>query len=982
MSSSTRAPAGSIEATPVLEREHELDVIDAALERAQGGAGTAIVVEGEAGIGKSTLARHAIREAARRGLRVLRAQGGELERAVPYGVVIELFAALARDERQAADLFSGPAAVAAPLLGIGRAHDDAGGAGGGGNGQRPDPFAYLHGLFWLVLNLVERGPLVVVVDDAQWADEPSLRFLHRLVQRIDELPVVVVLAMRPVGDSPESAAGNRLRSLRSAAHLTPDGLTETAVGTLLSSVSGRPVDDGLRRASWEATRGNPFFVTELGSELARLDAGGSDADPGGSLIPERVGRFVESRLAAVDPAARSLAEAVAVLGESATLRRAANLARLDPATGLDAARRLAEAGILDDAAAISFRHPIVRGGVYTAIPGPVRASLHRRAALLLADGGADIGVVGTQLGEAEPSGDPRVVELLVAAADDAVARGEPAAAATLLRRALAEPPGATGRARILTLLARAEAAAGSPSAPDTYAEAMALVDDPTHRAALWLELGHALVGGSQWAAARDAFERGIAESGDLDPELRARLEAAFLSAAWVTMEDRTQINERVERILASDELGAANRELAVWIAFQQGAVVGSTAREMGDLVKRVFTEAPVEDLVRQGQAVEVGTGLLLETDDLAFEVDFLSRALAAARTTGPIGKAGIYAYCRAWPHYYMGRLTDAIADAEEALRAADLGWEAFVPAAVTVAALAHIERDELDAAAAVIAIDPAAWGGRIDTAMLLPLASGRLALARGDIPGAIGELRQAAEGAGAAFMRNSVPTEWRSWYATALVGAGRRDEARAIAADGVEVARAWGAAWPLGAALRAAGLVEGGGAGLALLHEAEALLADGPARLEHARLLVDLGAALRRNGSLTEARAVLARAADLARQIGARRLLARAATEQRAAGARPRRVALTGVDALTPAERRVAQEALAGRSNREIAQALFVTPKAVEFHLANAYRKLHIGSRGELAGVMATPDDQPGTPELAAGSRHPAGGPRSFVDPT
>jgi DNA-binding CsgD family transcriptional regulator len=626
---------------------------------------------------------------------------------------------------------------------------------------------------------------------------------------------------------------------------------------------------------------------------------------------------------------------------------------VDPATAEDAARRLAEAGILDDVSRIAFRHPIVRSGVYASVPGPVRASLHRRAALLLADEDADIGVIGTHLREAEPSGDPRVVKLLVAAAADAVARGEPDVAVAVLRRAFEEPPEPKERAQLLALLARAEAAAGSPAAPGTYAEAMAVIDDPARRAALLNELGHALVGGGQWAAARDAFARGLAEAPDLPPELKARLEAGFLSAAWVTMEDKAQIGERLERILESGELGEANRELAVWIAFQRAVMATAPARELGDLVKRVFNEAPIEVLTHEGQVVEVGVGVLFQTDDLDFEVEVLTGALAAARTTGPIGKAGIYAYCRSWPNYYMGRLTDAIADAEEALRVAELGWEAFVPAAVTVAALAHIERDELAAAEAVIAIDLEVWGKRIDAAMLLPLAAGRLALARGDAAAAAVHLRDAAGNAGAAFMRNPGPTEWRGWLATALLGLDRRDEARELSRELVDTARAWGAAWPLGHALRVAGVVEGGGEGMTMLREAETLLAESPARLEHARLLVDLGSALRRNGSLTDAREVLARAADLARQIGARALLARATTELRAAGARPRRVALSGVDALTPAELRVAQEALAGRANREIAQALFVTPKAVEFHLANAYRKLQIGSRGELVGVMA-----------------------------
>jgi Predicted ATPase len=227
--------------------------------------------------------------------------------------------------------------------------------------------------------------------------------------------------MRPDGDSPESQAGRLLRADRATTHLPLEPLTEGAVGALMSSVAGRRIDDDLRGASWQATRGNPFFVTELGSELARMEPGLRDADQIGSFVPDRVGRFVEARLAAVAPSERRLAEAVAVLGESATLRRAVSVAGIDPATGVDAARRLAEAGILDGTSAIAFLHPIVRTGVYASVPDASRASLHRRAALLLADEDADIGVVGTQLREAERSGDPRAVELLIAAADDALA---------------------------------------------------------------------------------------------------------------------------------------------------------------------------------------------------------------------------------------------------------------------------------------------------------------------------------------------------------------------------------------------------------------------------------------------------------------------------------------------------------------------------------------------------------------------------------
>ncbi len=942
-----RDPAAPIDTGTLLEREVELRTVDDSLTTLLAGSGTAIVVEGEPGIGKSTIARYAIEEAARRGFHVVRARGGELQRALPYGIVLDLFGSLAHGNLPGMDLFAGPASVTRQLFGV---SPDRGAAPA--NVDRPDPVAYLHGLFWLVLNLVEHGPLVIVVDDAQWADDPSLRFLLRIVERTDEIPVLVLLATRPDGESPASPALTLLRTHRAATHLRPDPLTEPAVGALMTRLTGRGIEEEIRGASWRATRGNPFFVTELGSELAKRATGRIDAEEIESFIPERVGRYVQARLAGADPSDRRLAESIAILGDAATLHRAKLVAGLEPRIGVEAARRLAEAGILADDSSLAFRHPIVRSGILAAIPGPVRAALHRRSAMLLADEGADISVISTHLNEADPAGDQRAVELLQRAAGEAASRGEPQVAAALLRRALLEPPEAEQRAALFVQLARAEAASGSATAPEMFEHALTLMDTAEAKATLQRELGLALVANGQWPAAREAFERGLASVPAQASELKARLEAGFLSTAWITMEDRAEVGERLDRILAATEIGAANRDLVMWVAFQQSSMVSARAPEVAALVKRAFAEAPMDVLTHEGQVVEVGAGALLQTDELPLEVDILTRALDSARSTGPIAKAGVYAYCRSWPHLLMGRLTDAIADAEEALRAAEVGWETFVPAAATVAALAHIERDELDAAGELIALDPERWGQRIDSVMLVPLAAGRLALARGDVAGAAEQFRRAGDSAGNAFIRNPGPTDWRGWLAIALLGLDRRAEARELARELLEIARAWDAVWPLVGALRVAGVVEGGREGLAMLREAEALLSASPARLENARLLVDLGAALRRNGSLADARDVLARAADLSRQIGARRLLARATAEQRAAGARPRRVALTGVESLTPAESRVVQEAVAGRTNREIAQALFVTPKAVEFHLANAYRKLHIGSRSELAGVM------------------------------
>jgi DNA-binding CsgD family transcriptional regulator len=301
----------------------------------------------------------------------------------------------------------------------------------------------------------------------------------------------------------------------------------------------------------------------------------------------------------------------------------------------------------------------------------------------------------------------------------------------------------------------------------------------------------------------------------------------------------------------------------------------------------------------------------------------------------------------------MGRLGDAIADAQTSLQVGQMGAETFMPAARAALALAHVERGEVDAAAAAIDIDDERWGSRIDFALLMPIARARVALARGEAAAALVQLDASAAFMGVLGFRGPVPPDWRIWRTVALLQLGRRDEARETAAEALGIAREWGARWTLGVALRNAGLAEGGVLGLTNMEEAVAILRAGPAALELARTEVELGAAMRRLGRTVAAREVLTKAGDLAHRLGAAALATRARDELVAAGARPRRIAVTGVGALTPSERRVVDLAAEGRTNRQIAESLFVTPKAVEFHLANAFPKLGIGSRRELAIALA-----------------------------
>jgi DNA-binding CsgD family transcriptional regulator len=194
---------------------------------------------------------------------------------------------------------------------------------------------------------------------------------------------------------------------------------------------------------------------------------------------------------------------------------------------------------------------------------------------------------------------------------------------------------------------------------------------------------------------------------------------------------------------------------------------------------------------------------------------------------------------------------------------------------------------------------------------------------------------------------------WASHAAPFLAQLGRYHQAQRLGQRGLGDARAWGTAHVVGQAQRALGLVTGGSDGLDILRESVRTLESSPARLEHARSLVDLGAALRQAGARSEATEALRRGSDLAHGCGAGPLEARAAQELRAAGAKPPKPAKAAVDTLTAGERRIAEMATHGLSDREIAQALFVTPKSVETHMANVLQKLNIGSRKDLEPVIS-----------------------------
>src|SRR5215212_9409622 len=270
----------------LLERDAELAALGAVLDSVRAGMGRLVAVQGEAGIGKTALLGAMARMAVRSDVGVLRARGSELERDAPYGVALQLFerhvGLMRPDARGRA--FRGAARLAAPLF-------DAAPA------EAAKPMSLLHGLYWLASNLAESRPLVLIVDDAAWADRSSLTWMHYLAQRIEELPVVLLLASRPREPGAAHDLLDHLTAHSSALVIEPGRLTGAAVEDIVRERLPQ-AEPEFCAACAAATDGNPFFVRELLSTLshAGVEPVADAAEEVASIAPDAVLRAVIDRL--------------------------------------------------------------------------------------------------------------------------------------------------------------------------------------------------------------------------------------------------------------------------------------------------------------------------------------------------------------------------------------------------------------------------------------------------------------------------------------------------------------------------------------------------------------------------------------------------------------------------------------------------------------------------------------------------------------
>lgn len=509
------ATRGEPDATPLLERDDARQAVDEALAEARNGDGQLLLIEGAAGIGKSRLLAELRRRGERR-QRVLAARAGELEQAFPFGVVRQLFEAVARDPELAPRIASGPAAAAAAVLG-----DEADGAASAS-------FATLHALHWLVLNVAEEAPLVLAVDDLHWCDASSLRFIGYFARRIQRMPVLLAATVRSGAPAADARLLADLVEAPETRRVVLRPLSRAAVGEIVGGRLGGSPDAAFAGACHEVTEGNPLLLRQLlrTLEADRVAPSAENAPAVRDVAHRALARTVLVRLARMPPDAHAVARAVAVLGDAATVPLVAQLAELDEERVARAANALVEGEILRRDVSLAFVHALVRDVVHHELPEADRQLRHARAARLLDAAGAPPERVASQLLLAAPRGDAWAAEVAAAAARAASRRGAPDAAAGYLRRALAEPAPKAARADLSNALAEALVQVDGAAAGPALREAHRLASDPAVRAQLALALARTLIftGPSQEAllVLRRELQR-LGEEGG--PELRRALAA-------------------------------------------------------------------------------------------------------------------------------------------------------------------------------------------------------------------------------------------------------------------------------------------------------------------------------------------------------------------------------------------------------------------------------------------------------------------------
>jgi len=918
----------------LLERREELAILERLTERLRDGISSLVCVEGAGGMGKTSLLNAWIAGARDRGLLVARARGGESQERRPWSTARQLLAslltALPEPDRRALQ------------------------------GSPPAASEIGESLYEVIVSACASGPLALVVDDATWADQESLRWIRWLAGCIDGLPLMLVTTRR-CGDRHETASSLDAFVLQPGAvtmELLPLG--PGSVRRLVQDRMGRHADEQFCAACHEASAGNPLQLHELLRVLVKYGVQPYAAQAGrvAELNKQVRGKTIAAGLARQSEAVIAMSRALAVLGDGTRLPAVAALAGLDPFHAQEAVGEMRCMGVLAEEELLRFTQPLVRPALFRAMTPRQLAEEHMRAARLLHDHGESSERVAHHLMLTRPTGQEWRITVLRDAARKAAARGAPATSARYLRQALTETPAPQAEVSLRGELATLEMLDNPTASAHHFQQELLLRQDTHGRAAAVSGLAVALCAVRRTQEAVTALRQVLAELGDSseDAEWRLRLEAHLVMAAWQDGPSASigteLVKARAQRSLRGDTPGerawlavcALHAQAGHGTAEQARALAGRALRggmELDGAMVRFFP--PLLLSLVAADHPEMAAGWLQRMADHAARRDSARLSALASFGLGTV----------AW---HSGQVREGLGHASATLDVM-LGWEAQErPALLSFAVVANLLLDlgATDRAHELLQTHPAdslvddAWAR---SAYLL--AHGRLRLEQGDPGTALAALLECGRYEEAGPVITPAATRWRSYAALAYAAAGDRASAIDLADRDLELSRRWGTPKAIGVSLRTLGTVTGGRRGAEFLSQAVDMLEHSPARVELAYTLNELGAACRHLGRRDAARSCLQRALVVAEECSADCLADRVRHTLPRVGGRLRAANAPDARQLTPSEHRVAELAAQGRTNREISEALFVTRRTVEIHLTSAYRKLEISGRPELAFALA-----------------------------
>jgi DNA-binding CsgD family transcriptional regulator len=788
--------------------------------------------------------------------------------------------------------------------------------------------------------------VALVVDDAHWVDDASLRFLRYLAPRASELPLAIVVAGRPGADP--GAWGELVDQPAALIRLAP--LSPSGTARLVKSVSAAAGAE-LTAACHRLAGGNPLLVRELAA-AARAAGGAAAAGDeralralGGAALAQRM----PALLANLTQPALRLAQACAVLGEEAAPHIVQGLTEAGERLA-DQRRELVDAGILSPGPQVAFRHALIRDAVYAGVDPVTRSRLHRRAAGLLVADGQPVALAASHLLATLPAADGWVVTTLISAARDAAHRASPRSALAFLERAIQEPaPDRRTAAELIRLAGRVAQGVDWESAIRYLRRAAALTEDIAERAEITELLGRAMFLAFRNAEAIALLERALSELNGAHTGLDHRLRSVIVAAAAADLDLRHTGSRHLAVLRAAPQLSVEVRQRLDALTALWAAAI--------DLDRASSVEAALRALRRRrdyapdpGASSPLLAYVALVDADHDEALSELDRAWSAAHDGGSAHVAGLVAAFRAYALLGRGDLAAADEDARTAmaLTSTPLATLSRVYAGVFRAEV-HLARGRGDAALRALRWATAAGRPGPVLQVQVDMFSARLDLAEGRAEAAVRRAEDVGRRLAADGWSNPAIWPWRTVAALGRYALDQHDSAREVAAEELDLARRWGAPRALSRALRVMARVTGGRSEADLLEEAVRVVRHSPARLELATALHAFGGAIRVRHP-EAARTALSEALRLAWECSADELARQAGQALVDLGAETLAPAHAR---LTPAEWRVARLAAAGRTNHEVAQDLHVTPKTVETHLTSVYRKLGVRNRTAMARVLA-----------------------------